>query len=89
MFDLPYGDFSGDLGLISDFGVGDEIDLSGLYSGVLNWVGSADLAALGDVNFQNGKLSANLDTDGAAEFSVAITLTGLAVIDSSVVTLNG
>lgn len=44
--------------LITDYNVGDKIDLTALYSGTMHFVGGNALAALGDVNYVNGVISA-------------------------------
>ena len=59
--------------IISDYNVGDHVDLSALYGGTMHFVGSSALAALGDVNYVNGVISGNFTGDTGADFSVALT----------------
>ena len=65
--DLQLGD------IISDYNVGDHIDLSALYGGTMHFVGTNALAALGDVNYVNGVISGNFAGDAGADFSAILT----------------
>lgn len=59
--------------LITDFGGGDTIDLSGLGDD-LTFIGDAAFSgALGEVRYSGGVLSANLSGDLAADFSVTLS----------------
>lgn len=71
--------------LITDYNVGDKIDLSALYEGAMSFIGGDAFTALGQVNYVNGVLSANLAEGAAAEFSV--TFTGMPTLTADALVL--
>ena len=79
--DLGLGD------LITDFNAGDQIDLTALYPGAINFVGGAALSAIGDVNYINGVISGNFAGDNNADFSVV--LAGMPAIQPDAVGFHG